>query len=405
MLCFIFAPKIAAQDVLSEFCKSEDIKTILFYGISASDDWRNKYINTPIINIKAKQKLVLEFDDLRAKHSSFRVKLIHCDLEWKQSRLSDMQYLKDLNEYNINDFQVSQGTKIPYYHFRFIVPGLKISGNYILQVFEGFDSAEPIIQRRFWIYDQKIGIETQPKAAQDPEYWRTHQQVNFSINTSAYFINFPQKELKIVVRQNQRDEYTKTLNNDALVRKNANELTYKYFNAEPLFKAGNEYRYVDISSTFRKNQLIDKIELGEPSTVYTTVQKSRSRLNYTSNYDNNGSFIINALDGINADIEADYVNLVSYFDSGKYEEVPYINGKMIDWKAQKMEFNPNLRVYESRHLLKQGIYDIMYESKDESINYEGDFSDTVNLYEIFIYQQVAGKAYPELIAYSRSNSL
>jgi hypothetical protein len=80
-------------------------------------------------------------------------------------------------------------------------------------------------------------------------------------------------------------------------------------------------------------------------------------------------------------------------------------GKLVDWKNTEMDFNPNTQLYEKTLTLKQGVYDfgftlksVVTEKIDDDI-YEGNFSDTNNTYEVFIYHKPPGKRSELLIAY------
>jgi hypothetical protein len=77
---------------------------------------------------------------------------------------------------------------------------------------------------------------------------------------------------------------------------------------------------------------------------------------------------------------------------------PKIYGKFTDWLPVEMELNPNIGHFESSFLLKQGVYDYLINAGE---NFEGNFSETNNTYEIMVYQKTPGKAYVELIGYTK----
>src|SRR5690606_36671779 len=112
----------------------ETIKTVMLYaGTPAGDDPR-RMLRQPIIPLNGNVPLTLEFDDLTPRGKSFRAKLIHCNADWTQSSQSDVEFTYEFNDYPITEFQASLSTKVPYNHYVFPVPKVRVSGNYVLVV-------------------------------------------------------------------------------------------------------------------------------------------------------------------------------------------------------------------------------------------------------------------------------
>src|SRR4051794_23254375 len=53
------------------------------------------------------QNLVLEFDDLQEQKSNYYAKLVHCNFDWSKSGLMDLDFMRDYNEFPINDYSYS----------------------------------------------------------------------------------------------------------------------------------------------------------------------------------------------------------------------------------------------------------------------------------------------------------
>ena len=388
--------------------ENDFIKTILLYSYSSNDNFNERYNNPAVLNKNnSAASLILEFDDLRAKYISYSAKIIHCDYNWRKSQLSEMEYLDGFNEYYINTFEVSQNTKIPYYHYSFKVPKTKISGNFILQIFENRTEGEPLFERKFSVFEQNIGIDGSISQAQDPQYWRTHQQLNFKIEIGNYNVLFPQRDLKILIRQNQREDKKIEIDNQKLINSGRNTFTLKYFDSKNLIKGGNEFRFVDLSSSFRKSQNVSQIILGKPDEIVLVPQEKRSNKAYLNAYDNDGGFLIYNLEGGEIDLNSDYVDAIFQLNTPYSEgkEKPILYGKLTNWENIEMDFNPNQQLYEKRLLLKQGIYDFAFgkmdtntQTVDEDI-FEGNFSDTGNTYEVFIYHKPPGARSEKLVGY------
>lgn len=399
----LLAGEIRAQEILEEFTLTEDLKTVTLYAYTRGDKPHERYLNPPVADLRnTHQQIILEFDDLRARFSQYKVKILHGEADWSRSRLLDMEYLTEINEFFINDFNVSQNTKVPYYHYRFVVPKPLISGNFILQLFE---NDELIIQRRFWIYEQQVSIVASAQPARDPEFWKTHQQLDLKIDLANYRIGIPHRELKIFLRFNQNQ--WKEVKNTDMVNSGRNTFTLQQFHNDYLFPAGNEFRYLDISSNFSRGQNVKEVVRGRPDEVFVTPQLKRSGTNFVDAYDNDGGFIISNRDGGDADIGSDYMNVffqLSVPDFPDHQQ-PVLYGKLTGWEYLPMEFDPESGLLQHSMKLKNGVYDFAFglqniETGEVDRNYyEGDFQQAGNTYEVFVYHAVPGKRHISLIGY------
>jgi hypothetical protein len=403
ILIISVSKQVSAQKTYEEFIDADYLKTVTLYSYSPQDVFNERFLNPAVVNLdNPNHQLILEFDDLRAEYSQYKVRIVHCETDWTQSRLLDMEFLGEINELFFNEFQISQSTKIPYYHYRFLVPKPKISGNFILQL---YDADRVVMEKKFWVYENAIDILTEAQSAHDPEYWKTHQQLNLKLELGNYRVGIPHRELKVMLRMNQ-NRWKEVANKD-LINSGRNSFTLQQFGNEYLFPAGNEYRFLDVSSSFRKGQNVQSIELGKPDLIYTITQGKRVRQNYTDSYDNDGGFIINNLDAGDKDITSEYVEVVFELDGPEFEQgkQPVLYGKLTNWEALPMDFSTDLDKYQSVLLLKNGVYDFSFAMEnqlskeiDESF-FEGNFNQTGNTYEVFVYHSIPGRRYSSLIGY------
>jgi hypothetical protein len=392
----------------------ENIKTVLFYAYSQQSKFQERSLTPPIISIQSGSSLILEFDDMRANYRQFRARIIHCDEKWVKSNIMELEYLEGFNEFFINSFDVSQNTKIPYYHYRFKLPKLNFSGNYVLQIFEDELDGKLSIQERFMIFDAQVNINAQILPAQDPAIWRTHHQLNLTMDLGNFRLNNPRQELEVYVRQNFREDRILKLENKFLVNNGINGLKFNSFNNENTVKAGNEFRFFNASSAFAKGDNISKSTQGRIDELTLTPQNDRSNKSYLNAYDNDGAFIINSHDGDDLDINSDYMNVKIVLDQPKFSletEIPVVIGKFNSWNTEegKMDFNPNTQQYEKTFLLKQGVYDYAFAKLNTLTNiidedfFEGSFSETNNTYEVFIYYKPLAGRSTQLIGYRLVN--
>src|SRR5882757_2868098 len=126
VVLFLLHHAVFAQKTLvfADKVYESEVKTVqLFPDSGAPDD--PLY---PAVTTLAAMRLVLEFDDLRADRANYYARIIHCNYDWTKSSLMDLDFLHDYNEFSLNDYQFSGNTHIPYVHYRFVIPPVKITG-------------------------------------------------------------------------------------------------------------------------------------------------------------------------------------------------------------------------------------------------------------------------------------
>ena len=356
------------------------------------------------------EHFVLEFDDLSLKNEQFHAQFIPCNAEWQQSDISDIEILGEYNDFIINDYQVSQGTKVPFYHYRLELPLLKIAGNYLLIVYRERNKKDLILSKRCMVYQNRIGCLATVNFAQDPAKRKTHQQIDLEISYGGYPIISPRDELKIVIRQNYR--WDKTIKNlkPTSVDEIQQKLEYRFFDNENVFVAGNEFRYFDARSTYSRGMYIDHFERGKEDEVFVSPAHDRSDLAYIEMTDFNGLYIIDNADTFDDNTGADY-NLVHFALKSpelEGEKKVFVNASFNNWqlnKANLMEYNNDFGGYLGTFELKQGIYNYDFVVQDEATKkldeeyFEGNFSDSENAYEVIIYHKPFGSRAEQIVGY------
>lgn len=399
-LCFVWG-QLQAQESFQEYV--QEVNSLTFYGFTAGEDPKGRYLNAPIVDLhNSAQQLVLEFDDLQAQYAQYKVRIVHCETDWTRSRLLDMEFMKDINELFVEDFNVSRNTKVPYYHYRMVLPKPILSGNYVLQLYRESDL---IAQKRFWVYEKRVHVQAQVVDANDPELWRTHQQLNVNLDLGEYRIGIPRKELKIFIRMNQ-DQW-KEVDNAHLASSGRNTFTLQQFSNRYLFPGQNEFRFLDISTTFSRGQNVEEIIREKPDVIFTRVQGGRGKSTYAESYDNDGGFIVHHLDQGEADFSADYAQVHFRLNAAGLPDgkIPVLLGRLTQGQEWVMEYQPESGYLEHTAMLKNGIYDFMFGLKDSASGeidrsfFEGDFQQTKNTYEVFVYHAVPGRRHSSLIGY------
>ncbi len=368
----------------------QNIKTVLIFP--ASDPTQSALLPRAI-DISGRVPLILKFDEINVEEANyFYAKIFHCDADWNLSNISERQYLQDFNEFSIDKYEFSSNEKIPYTHFTFEIPRVKIPGNYIIMVYKEGRETNPSFVRRFIVYDKKIGILANSSAL-GAMHSSTDHQIEFTIDYSNYPVSDPMREIKVVIRQNHRwDNVLKNLQ-PSFIHPDKSQLVYRNFNLTNNFKAGNEFRFFDLTSVNYTMQNVNRIaESDSRFDAYLLRDKFRGYEAYGILKDMNGGFLVQNKDYPNHHLDGEYVYVHFFLEVPKdVRDDMYVVGRFNDWKTDdksKLTLNEGGSIYTTTLLLKQGVYDYQYYVPGYSDNpniIEGNHFETGNTYEILVY--------------------
>jgi hypothetical protein len=365
----------------------------------------------PVIEMGSGQHLELIFDDLSTDQHTFGYTMVHCDANWNESDLQKQEYVSGMGEGTIRESDPSYNTTYGYTHYRLEFPEEDcmpvLSGNYALVVYEADDPDKVILVHRFYVVEKAARVTGHVQQAPSGEMRETSQQVVFGIDYSGLPVQDPLRDFTVLIRQNGRDD------NSISNLKPSSIIDGKIvFDAqdEGIFSAGNEFRTLDLKSMKYQTENIAAIDFQNPYYhVYLKPDKSRDGNPYFSKPDLNGQYFINQEKAQNKHIEADYI-FVHFTLAEPYplEEDVYVTGELTGWAsspAGKMQFKPEKGYYECTLLLKQGLYDYAYCSKDKKTGktngevFEGSYYETGNDYEIYFYLHDSRGQYDRLVGY------
>lgn len=363
----------------------------------------------PVIALGSGDNIKISFD--RISEDSFdrlRYKIHHCDAYWKLSTgISEIDFLDGFNDNPISDYAPSINTTVEYTHFNLTLPNrdasLKLSGNYVVEVYDEDDPDTILLTACFSVVDPLVTIAASVSANTDIDTNKDHQQVSFNILHQGMNIRDPFTEIIAFVQQNNR------LDNERLVAKptyiNPGKLIYER-NRDLIFKAGNEYRRFETSSYRYSGMNVKSIEYKRPDYIMNIeTDKVRANLSYSYDQDQNGRVIIHNNDSEYPETEADYfiTNFTLAMDQPILESI-YINGDFTDDTFNdkyKLKYDKDNKSYHLSLLLKQGMYNYLYLTKDGNkymtANIEGDYYQTENEYSIYVYYRPNGQRYDSLI--------
>jgi hypothetical protein len=338
--------------------------------------------------------LILKFDDIYTDNADYyKARIVHCNMLWNPSNLSDMQYLFEYNEFSIDEFEFSIATKVPYTHFTFPIPRVKLPGNYLLVIYRENDKDDIILSKRFIVYDHKVKILGNIGLSTGVIQKRMNQQIQFDVDYSSFPIPNPYLDVHVVLKENQRWDNAIYDLTPTSIKEEISLLEYHHFNFENNFKAGNEFRFFDIRSIHYGGRNVERTTTSDTQIdAYLYFDKSRETDPYSLTKDFNGGYIIENSEGRDNELEADYINVHFFLDlKSQINEDIYIGGKLTDWRfdqSNKMNYVDVSGLYMGAILLKQGLYDFAYfipENLENPNLIEGNHFETRNEYEIIIY--------------------
>jgi hypothetical protein len=348
--------------------------------------------------------LVLEFDDLRNDADYFFVRFIHCNADWSPSDLRANMYLNTINEFEIEDFEFSQESKIPYVHYKFRIPNFKVPGNYLAIVYRDRKKDDLILSKQFMVYENQVGVGATISLSSSVGDRQSHQRVEVTMNYGNLNSLDPRKDFKIIVRQNQRSDRELVLA-PTFINENDKVIRYQNLGDQNDFPGGNEFRYFDLSTiNFKGRNVVDAGFIDNRPYANLATDEKRSA-GYFHSLDLNGQFYIRDLEGGGAfATTSEYIQTTFSLKTEKSEDEFYVLGGFNFWQKtaqSRLKWNSNRELYETEYLLKQGWYDYAFISANDLNYFEQSFFQTENTYEVFVYFRPIGARGDELVGYYR----
>jgi hypothetical protein len=391
----------------------EEIKTVLMYREGFE-------LSNPVWEMGEQIPLVFKFDDLSGEVKDYYYTVIHCDADWNESFIPQNDYIEGFFDSPLKDFARSFNTTFNYINYLIYLPNediqLKLSGNYVLVVYEGNNKENIVLSKRFYIVEPMVKIEGTVRRATQDAFKGENHEVDFSVFHPTLNIINPRQEIKVVIQQNNR--WDNAIRNLKPLFIRDRQLIYDY-NRENVFAAGNEFRYFDNRSNRVNGENVLATEFHRPyyhKTLMTDEVRANKR--FFSYRDMNGRYVVESQDPHvrDYDTECDYafVHFTLPLESPLLGGSVNVFGALNNWNANKtneMTWNFQTSAYELTMLLKQGYYNYMYvyvpqgSASADHTNLEGSFWETENDYQIFVYYREMSGRYDRLIGYRQLNSV
>jgi hypothetical protein len=347
----------------------------------------------PAVTRLGEWNLILRFDDLRSDRDTYYARIIHCNYDWTKSDLQDLDYVTAYNEFPINNSEFSVDTHIPYVHYWFHLPPVKLPGNYVLMVYRGSDKDDVVITKRFMVYENLVTINAEANLVGSSTMANINQQLNFTVSYKNITILNPLIDVHVNIRQNQRWDNMATDVRPSFTREIEKELEYRFFEEDKMFRGGNEFRFFDLRSLNNPGRNVDYVaKTSKPYEVFLAKDKSRAGQAYGQYDDINGGYTIDNYDYRDLAF-TNYANVTFNLSSPPVDGDVYVTGAFNYWnlnETNKMQYDSAQGLYKSRLLMKQGWYDYQYLVKSSTLPpyyFEGSHFETENRYEILVYNR------------------
>ena len=369
----------------------------------------------PIININNDEIIDIRFDNLNISQPRLRYKILHCNSDWTISDIPEIDYLIGFNDHAINDYSFSNNTLVNYIHYNLQLPnrdvGFKISGNYMLVVYDEYSPNDELLTACFSVIDSKVQIGAKITGNTDIDFNREHQQLSFDVNLKNLRLQNPHDDIKVVVRQNVRfDNRVEDIKPTYIY---SDRLVYEH-NKALIFDAGNEYRRFETVSRQYGGLNVADVHYKEScmnAIVNTDIPRSKTARQYGKAQ--NGKYLIRNNEASDSNTEADYflVNFALDADRANLKGSSgnvWLDGEFVYGNAIQLNYDVINSLYRASILLKQGSYNYQYLVGDEDAKYtstiEGDYYDTENTYSIFVYHRPLGSRYDMLVGFMQVSS-
>lgn len=424
---------LVAQDYLvRDDIYVDNIKGVEFYREGAP-------LSIPTIDLNGGASIQLQFDDLDNDNKNYIYEIVHCTKDWEISDLQELEYLDGYNQEEIFDSEASIGQYAQYIHYNLNIPNedtrIKLSGNYLLIIYEDEDDLFPVLTRRFMVVEPLVGLAPFFKRPGDVMKLDSHHEMDIDINLRDLIISDPLNEITVNIFQNKRWDNAifnlkpRYLYGDIL------KFNYPDYITFPALK---EFRSFDIRTLNTTSIGVHTIDLLNDGTdVLLELQKPRTYENYLFVPDANGGFVIDIInfnsrqnivninnsEGLQAELlrssrinnrnlQAEYANTIFSLETNEYEGSVYVVGKFTDWLPKeefRMVYDNKRKIYLNQATLKQGYYDYMYvlvndDGETDITAIEGSWWETENDYTILVYLSEFGANYDRLIGVQTFNS-
>lgn len=381
------------------------IHAAMLYPEATSDQ---RSIRPAVVPIE-EQNLILEFDDLWEDRENYYVRLAHFNSDWTPSGLRDLDFLSDYNEFTIEEYLYSSNTHVPYVHYTFRVPGVRLPGNYQLIVYRDGNKDQVVLRKRFMVVAQEVELASLNRPGQSA-LRRDMQEISFAVRYDPQRIPDPAQSVQVVIRQNDRWDNAIFGLQPSRMDASRGTLEYLYFDGRSSFPGGSEYRFVEFTSlNYPGLNTAGLDRKSKPNHLMVAVDRPRNLEAYTQYGDANGHYEIQNRDLGGGQNTSQYLWVHFRLEAPPAKELE--KGIFVGGSWSGYEASPAFRLQpvgpggEAIVLMKQGLYEYQYfttpgTGASGKLNpIEGDHTETENVYDILVYHRSFFNRADRLIGY------
>lgn len=389
---------------------SSDIATVQLHP-------ENFELGPAIIHLNSDEKLMLSFDDLSLERRNLYFTAVHCDASWNPSNISFADYIDGFIDNQIYDYVNSFNTLTRYTHYKQVLPNdqfrLKISGNYILKVYEDADQEKILFIKRFLVVEERVAIAPYFRPSSNISERRYRQEIDFNLNITGIQVIDPFNDIIPVIVQNDNWKITSGRLTPQFIREN--ELIYDLDDPN-IFDGGNEFRKLDLKTMRLRSETVEEIVKDDQYRVKLLADEPRNFKRYIFDNDINGKYVIRNQDGSDPARDAEYCEVRFFlpYPTPLATGNLYIISSFTNWSYDnryKLKYDESRKGYTLNCWLKQGYYNYLYGFVKDKTSYpdfstiEGNWADAENNYTILIYIRTTDKRYDQLVGFKRFNTL
>ena len=423
-------PPGVARTGISEINDTK-VKTVQFTlnGLELTD---------PIVEMGARNSLLLQFDILEDDVRDLRYTLIHCNKDWRPSQLSPIDYLDGFTEGDVTEYDLSFNSQTAYTHYRLTLPNQYVrwtkSGNYLLEINDDY-AEEPLMRLRFVVVEPRISIQVNPTRPADVSKDRTHQEFDVAVGLRDVPLENPRRNLTLTVMQNG-DWRTAMYN--VPPRFIRDELLLWDYQDKLVFPAAREWRTLDLRTLSSSGGRVASIDQsGGDFDVQLFPEEPRTGYAPETRIDLNGRYVIESFDNsrvrtiiemdttvasrqfaqtlrqqdrTNQSLRAEYADVLFSLKApaGLIDGDVHLYGALTNYALDETTlgvYNPLVNAYVFKQSLKQGFYDYAFVTEDAEgfrpdwTDTEGNTFQTENSYQFLLYYRPYGERYDRVIGY------
>ncbi len=394
---------------------SDDVKTL---QVITDGDFRK----LPVIDNTENSRLEISFDILSDDELFLQYQVIHCDAQWEQDDLSELDYVDGFQPTRVTDVSPSFNTYINYWHYSVSFPNedvrLLISGNYAVVFHLESDPDVQLAVACFSVTEQMAFVNGEVSGNTDIDFRQEHQQLTLACTWSQNKLPFlnPASDLHLVVTQNHRPDTRRDIFQPS--RMEASKAWYEH-ERDLIFEAGNTFRRFEFIDRHYATFGVEQLRYHSPYYYAQLVmQQARSGSFYRFDQDQHGRYLVHAVGNVDDEAtECEYfwaefslAGAMPPKGSGNiYLTGDFTYGELSD--AYQMHYDIEQQCFVGQVLLKQGHYNYQFlcgqpwtpdlagdvDPHSTLSVCEGNYYESRNQYDIYVYYRAPGARYDRLL--------